>query len=625
MQAPTGRVRQFVQRVRSPGAKRDGTVLVTSREVNGWHEAGSVLQRLLGGVPDLLSVYTAENPTGRGLVGSRAARISAAGSPPAELYRRLLSLFSGSCIRRVVCVPAGPDELRVGLALKELCGAKLCVYVVGDGAHPLPEDLLGEALARADLRLATSPEMRDRLQSQFRLRVYLLPPMVPPEWIATKPAVPAPELLAGRRGVVVGPLRPAEFGRLALVAAAAGLAVDWYRGDPAGRSERTPASLQGLHVRSWLPDAALVPLLRHYPYVIVPSGSTAAGETDANRWHLPSLLPLLSAAGNLPAVVLSDGPTAASAFVERLGVGVVTSYDGEALRAAVEDVTSRQESLRAAAAAAAPAFSAAGAADGLFDALERGAPPVPELEGWSSQDPTEVSIYVPEPVPAEVFRDFAEIYRSMKRLRAGGYAPNFVADVGASTGIWSKTVRLVFPDARYLLFEPLYGEYVVRYPYLRTAAPVGEVVPVALGDRDGEVDFLALDNLYGSSALPPAGGHGARTVRVRMATLDGVATERGVRGRGVLKLDVQGAEHLVLAGAKAFIGQVDVLVVELSLAQLAEGALGFREMHDLIAGLGFTYHDDVGEWRDPADGTLLQKDCVFVRTERIAKIAQERA
>jgi hypothetical protein len=29
--------------------------------------------------------------------------------------------------------------------------------------------------------------------------------------------------------------------------------------------------------------------------------------------------------------------------------------------------------------------------------------------------------------------------------------------------------------------------------------------------------------------------------------------------------------------------------------------------------LGFRYYDETGEWRSPIDGTLLQKEIVFIR------------
>jgi hypothetical protein len=35
----------------------------------------------------------------------------------------------------------------------------------------------------------------------------------------------------------------------------------------------------------------------------------------------------------------------------------------------------------------------------------------------------------------------------------------------------------------------------------------------------------------------------------------------------------------------------------------------------MMQQLGFRYYDDAGTWRSPVDGTLLQKDAVFIRNE----------
>jgi hypothetical protein len=81
----------------------------------------------------------------------------------------------------------------------------------------------------------------------------------------------------------------------------------------------------------------------------------------------------------------------------------------------------------------------------------------------------------------------------------------------------------------------------------------------------------------------------------------------------LLKIDVQFAEHLVLAGAKELLPQVDAILVELSLFRYASQAKLFHEMCDLIRTLGFRYFEDVGGWRSPITGIQLQKDVLFVR------------
>jgi FkbM family methyltransferase len=328
-------------------------------------------------------------------------------------------------------------------------------------------------------------------------------------------------------------------------------------------------------------------------------------------------MPFLLAAGNIPIIVLGSRETASARFVERFQIGTVVGYDGQGLRGTVEKICSptTQGAIRETAAKLAPAFSAQGVGRWILDSIKLGHPVSEAMETLMPRRTATGGsiIFLETPAPADVFRDFVPLYHALDRVRRNGFQPDFICDVGASTGIWSRTVRKIFPGARFLLFEPLFPVYSKKYSYLEEIAAPGEVLPVALGAFSGEIMFSVSPDLYGSSLLSPPCGYGCRSLKVPIATLDSVGEERKVVGRGILKLDVQGAEHLVLAGAKRMLEQIDVLVVELSLSQLSEGAKGFEEMYRLIVSLGFEYFDDVGEWRCPVSGRLLQKDVLFIR------------
>ena len=121
--------------------------------------------------------------------------------------------------------------------------------------------------------------------------------------------------------------------------------------------------------------------------------------------------------------------------------------------------------------------------------------------------------------------------------------------------------------------------------------------------------------MYGSSLLHPADFRSYETVEVEVNTLDNLSIEKNIAGRGILKLDVQCGEHLVLEGAKNFLRQVDILVAKLSLVRYDPQALTWTETIAAIEGLGFRYYDETDEWRSPVDGTLLQKEAVFIRRD----------
>jgi len=153
--------------------------------------------------------------------------------------------------------------------------------------------------------------------------------------------------------------------------------------------------------------------------------------------------------------------------------------------------------------------------------------------------------------------------------------------------------------------------------------PDFEVISAAVSDQPGEAEFNVSSDLYGSSLFQPADSRPYETIKVPVLTLDEIAAEKKLSGRGLLKIDVQFTEHLVLAGARQLLRQVDVLLLELSLFRFAPDALLFPEMYELVRSLGFNYCEDVGGWRSPIDGTTRQKDVLFVRDHLLVQGKRE--
>ena len=221
-----------------------------------------------------------------------------------------------------------------------------------------------------------------------------------------------------------------------------------------------------------------------------------------------------------------------------------------------------------------------------------------------------LSYYLPDPVPRGVYADMVELMQVLARLKRTGYAPEFVIDVGASTGIWSKTVQGLFPGVRYVLVDPLLGRHGGS-----CLQPDFTLIEAAAGDHNGTIELMVASDLYNSSTMAIGSvSEKVETVRVPVRTVDDIAMELQLAGREILKVDVQFAEHLVLAGAGDLLrGQIDVVILELTLVRVVAGARTLPEMIALMTDLGFDYYDDVGSWRNPRSGRLEQKDVMFVR------------
>jgi FkbM family methyltransferase len=202
-----------------------------------------------------------------------------------------------------------------------------------------------------------------------------------------------------------------------------------------------------------------------------------------------------------------------------------------------------------------------------------------------------------------------------------------VLDVGANVGQFATELRNRGFHGRIVSFEPLPAEH-AQLTAAAAADPDWEVAPrAALGAQAGTVAIHVSGNSISSSllAMEPAHLRAApesqylSTVETPLVRLDTHALPYlQPQSRCLLKIDVQGYEDRVLAGASGMLDHVEGIYLELSLVPLYEGQLLFDAMRRDIEALGF---DLWGLWpgfTDPASGRVLQVNGCFFRGDRMA-------
>lgn len=611
-------------------AFRDADAIVTTNEVCDRHGTGVILRRIFGASPNILSIRSSRLYPEH-LLGQQQLCFGHNGLNRSESFTNVLRILNGNTVRRVVCVPFLPDELITAQVLKEAFNVPLCVFVMDDNnihAHGIPDDLMRETLQKASLRLAISPELRDAYESRYQLKFWVVPPVVDPQAVQTRPQVPQGPLAQARTAVLIGSIWSRVWlDLLRKTVRESGIKVDWYGNARAPWLNASTRDLEreGIIDRGFLPEAELTAKVKDYLFALVPSGTLDAQDDrpEIAQLSLPTRMPYLLAACNTPLIVLGSPQTAAARFLTRFKFGKVCPYEPKALQDAVAQICQPDEQLRLRATAAqhSPLFSAAGLADWIWDALQSGEPKDERFEKAFRRRDTEFISYIDPPVPQELQadRDHPLVYHALRRLKAHGFAPNFVVDVGASTGVWSHTAKSAFPTPRFILIDPLHAQYRQLNQWYFNKNPDFEVVAAAVSNKPGQAEFKISNDLYGSSLLDLGENRPYEILKVPVMTLDEIASEKHLTGRGLLKIDVQSAEHLVLAGAQQFIKQVDVLILELSLFKDTPEAMLFPEMFELVRSLGFNYCEDLGGWRSPVDGTTLQKDVLFVRDSLLVR------
>jgi FkbM family methyltransferase len=159
----------------------------------------------------------------------------------------------------------------------------------------------------------------------------------------------------------------------------------------------------------------------------------------------------------------------------------------------------------------------------------------------------------------------------MKALRPGA---SFY-DVGANMGLLSVlAARKVGDGGTVISVEPLpVNVELIRHNLALNKFRNTRVAPVALGDIDGCGDFLVSNcsswGMLAGMQREPGEMIGKTSVEIRR--LDSVMSEEGWSAPTVIKIDVEGAESRVLAGAPAVLGKCRPLL--------------FIEVHDTAAAI----------------------------------------
>lgn len=170
-----------------------------------------------------------------------------------------------------------------------------------------------------------------------------------------------------------------------------------------------------------------------------------------------------------------------------------------------------------------------------------------------------------------------------------------VLDVGANKGQYAEGLFSSGYKGHILSFDPLLEchETLVEKSKQNPNWSIAE--RMALGDSEGELLLNVSANLESSSLLTVTKYHEeiaplAATVRqekVKVRTLDSMASDLNLAQKTLLKLDVQGYEYQVLLGADQLLKDISGIQLEMALTKSYENEKDFDFLHQYVSGLGF--------------------------------------
>jgi FkbM family methyltransferase len=196
-------------------------------------------------------------------------------------------------------------------------------------------------------------------------------------------------------------------------------------------------------------------------------------------------------------------------------------------------------------------------------------------------------------------------------------APACIIDVGANAGNWAGGVLDYYTPARLVCIEPdprLAAGLRTRFAGRANIS----VIDRAVGSAPGTAELQVMENpVFNSLRAPdaatqaqyPSSFRVRETVKVEIQTLDTLLAD--VPAIRLLKIDVQGFEREVIAGAGAVLQRTDFVLMEVNFQTHYQGEAGFGELLGMMSGHGFC----LGNYSQPHGGQreALYADAVFVR------------
>lgn len=203
-----------------------------------------------------------------------------------------------------------------------------------------------------------------------------------------------------------------------------------------------------------------------------------------------------------------------------------------------------------------------------------------------------------------------------EHIIASGYEIGVIYDIGGSNGAWTRTLRPVFPEARFEVFEPL-GEHDAGYRAgledLRVTDPNVGIHILAVGSEDGEVEMRVFPDPVGSTTLP--GGGGQPVLQTPRRSIDSLIRD-GLPCPDIIKADTQGGETEILFGAAANLEKVSFLLLETWLVRGYGAPTPLMiEQFEYLRGRGFVPFEFGGVYRNEI-GRLIAQDVWFINIRR---------
>lgn len=177
-------------------------------------------------------------------------------------------------------------------------------------------------------------------------------------------------------------------------------------------------------------------------------------------------------------------------------------------------------------------------------------------------------------------------------LKQKGYYPDTILDIGAHHGDWTNSMKKIYNESKYYLFEGIDYMELNRFQNDKNV----KTYNVILNDKIEIINWYQMKNT-GDSIFREKSHHFQNCQPIKRETVDlnshVLRNNLFQESKNILiKIDCQGAEIPILKGATSILEKTDFIILEIPLfGQYNEGVPNFLEHILFMNSIGFTTYD----------------------------------
>ncbi|MFM7559407.1 hypothetical protein [Cylindrospermopsis raciborskii] len=330
-------------------------VIITGSEINHNHGVGILLHRLYPDSVNIYSIRSRDIYEGDHYFGEHNFCLHRKKGTFYQVLSAVQCNLGQIRPSAVLLIPYFPVDFLLGLAMRRLYDAPLCVFFMDDQniySHHVDDTLVQQVLDSADLCFGISRPLCDAYQNKFHKKFWFFPPVVESKLIQQElPHALLDSKVFEPRGILIGNIWAQRWlDQLRGLCRESDVKIDWY-GKP-NRNwidfEESELEADGIFFRGFVDEDELIQVIKKASFALILTGSTdhPNDRPELMKLSLPSRCCFMTATAHIPLLVLGHHESAIARFVESAGLGIVCPYTHEDFIVAIHGLCSPENQRR---------------------------------------------------------------------------------------------------------------------------------------------------------------------------------------------------------------------------------------------------------------------------------------